>query len=57
MYPIEKYLKTLKGNVQNPKASMVKGYAIDEAFGFYMEYMQTYIITNCKVRDAKEIAQ
>jgi hypothetical protein len=34
MYPIERYLKTLKGYVWNkarPKGSMVEGYALEEA--------------------------
>ena len=37
MYPMERYLKTLKGYVRNrarPEASMAEGYAIDEALGF-----------------------
>jgi hypothetical protein len=37
MYPIEWYLKTLKGFVKNKarsKGSMVEGYALEEALGF-----------------------
>ena len=42
MYPMEKYLKILKGYVRNCarlEASMTKGYVIDEALGFCTEYM------------------
>jgi hypothetical protein len=37
MYPIEWYLKTLKGFVKNkarPKGNMAKCYALEEALGF-----------------------
>jgi hypothetical protein len=57
MYPMERYLKTLKGYVQNrarPEVSMAEGYVIDEVFGFCTEYMQTYIITSRRVWDDKE---
>lgn len=42
MYPIERYLKTLKGFVRNmarPEASMAEGYLLDESIGFLFEYM------------------
>jgi Domain of unknown function (DUF4218) len=42
MYPIERYLKTLKSFVRNkarPEASMAEGYLIDESIGFLSEYM------------------
>jgi Domain of unknown function (DUF4218) len=42
MYPIERYLKTLKGFVRNkarPEASMAEGYLIEESIGFLSEYM------------------
>ena len=57
MYPMERYLKTLKGYVRNRtrlEASMGEGYAIDEALGFCTEYMQTYTITSHRVWDDKE---
>jgi hypothetical protein len=57
MYPMERYLKTLKGYVRNrarPEASMAEGYAIDEAFGFCTEYMQSYTVTSRRVWDDKE---
>ena len=52
MYPMERYLKTVKGYVRNharPEASMAERYAIDEVLDFYTEYMQTYIITSHRV--------
>ena len=57
MYPMERYLKTLKGYVRNrarPEASMAEGYAIDEALGFCTEYMQSYTVTSRRVWDDKE---
>jgi hypothetical protein len=42
MYPIERYLKTLKGFVKNkarPKSSMEEGYALEEALGFCTKYL------------------
>ena len=57
MYSMKRYLKTLKGYVQNragPEASMAEGYAIEEVFGFCTEYMQTYTITSRKVWDDKD---
>ena len=57
MYPIEKYLKTLKGYIRNrnrPEASMAEEYAIDAAFGFCTEYMTSYFITSRNIWDDKE---
>jgi hypothetical protein len=37
MYPIEHYMKTLKGYVKNkvrPKGNMAEGYGLEEALGF-----------------------
>jgi len=37
MYPIQHYLKALKGFLRNkskPKGSMVEGYALDEGLGY-----------------------
>jgi hypothetical protein len=45
MYPIEHYLKTLKGYVCNkgrPERSMAKGYAFEETLGFCIEYLQDF---------------
>jgi len=57
MYPIEWYLKTLKGYVRqraHPEGSMAEGYAREEAIGFCTEYMQDYPITRRRVWDDKE---
>ena len=54
---MERYLKTLKGYVQNsarPEASMVEGYVIDEVLGFCTKYTQSYTVTSHKVEDDKE---
>ena len=43
MYPMERYLKTLKGYVRlqnNHEGSMTQGYIMDEAIGFCTKYMQ-----------------
>ncbi len=42
MYPIECYMKTLKGYVWNKvrlEGNMVEGYALEEALGFCIEYL------------------
>ncbi len=42
MYPIERYLKTLKGFERNkvrPEGSMVEGYALEETLGFCTNYL------------------
>ena len=54
---MERYLKTLKGYVQNrarPEASMVEGYVIDEVLGFCTKYTQSYTVTSHKVEDDNE---
>jgi len=48
MYPMEHYMKTLKGYVKNearPKRSMIEGYAIEEALGFCTKYLQDFTTT------------
>jgi hypothetical protein len=45
MYPIERYMKTLKGYVRNmarPEASMAEGYLKEECLGFVTEYLQSF---------------
>jgi hypothetical protein len=57
MYPIERYLKTLKGFVHQraqPEGSMARGYIMDESLGFCTEYMQECILTKRRVWDDKE---
>jgi hypothetical protein len=42
MYPVERYMKTLKNYVRNtarPEASMAEGYVKDECIGFITEYL------------------
>lgn len=42
MYPVERYLKVLKGYVRNkarPEASMAEGYSLNESLGFVSEYL------------------
>jgi hypothetical protein len=57
MYPVERYMKTLKGYVRNmarPEASMAKGYLKDECLGFVTEYLQRFDVVYKRVWDAKE---
>jgi hypothetical protein len=46
MYPMERYMKTLKTYVHNnmvrPKGSMVEGYIQNECLGFIIEYLQRF---------------
>jgi hypothetical protein len=45
MYPMERYLKTLKDYVRTyarPEASMAEGYAMSETLGYCTEYMQRF---------------
>jgi hypothetical protein len=42
MYPVERYMKTLKSYVRNtarPKATMAEGYVKEECIGFITEYL------------------
>lgn len=57
MYPIERYLKTLKGYVRNrarPEGCMAECHSLVEALGYCTEYMQDYTITTRRVWDDKE---
>jgi hypothetical protein len=57
MYPIERYLKTLKDYVRTyarPKASMAEGYAMSETLGYCTKYMQWFDATRRRVWDDKE---
>jgi hypothetical protein len=57
MYPIERYMKTLKGYVRNmarPEASMAEGYVKEECFGFVTEYLQRFDVVKRRVWDADE---
>jgi hypothetical protein len=49
MYPIERYMKTLKNYVQNmarPEASMAEGYLRDEYIEFITEYLQRFDVVH-----------
>jgi hypothetical protein len=57
MYPVERYMKTLKGYVRNmaqPEASMVEGYSKEEYFGFITEYLHRFDVVYKRVWDAEE---
>jgi hypothetical protein len=57
MYPVERYMKTLKGYVRNMarlEASMAEGYVKDECIGFVTEYLQRFDATQRRVWDADE---
>ena len=44
MYPIERYMKVLKGYTKNqyrPEASIVERYVVEEAIEFCSQYMET----------------
>jgi hypothetical protein len=51
MHPVEHYMKTLKGYVRNKarlEGSMVEGYTIEEALGFYIKYLWDFTTTKRK---------
>ncbi len=57
MYLIGQYLNTLKRFVPNkarPEGNVAKGYALEEALGFCIEYIQNFITTRKRVWDDKE---
>ena len=57
MYPIERYMKTLKEYVRNmarPEACMAEGYVRDECLGFITEYLQRFEVVDRRVWDADE---
>jgi hypothetical protein len=57
MYPVERYMKTLKGYVRNmarPEASMAEGCLKDECLGFVTEYLQRFDVVHRQVWDAEE---
>ena len=59
MYPIERYLKTLKDYVKtlaHPEGSIAKGYQMDDTLGFCTEYMHQYRGTTHRVWDVEEDA-
>jgi hypothetical protein len=57
MYPVERYMKTLKGYVRNmarPEASMVEEYLKDECLGLVTEYLQKFDVVHRRVWDPKD---
>lgn len=57
MYPVERYLKILKGYVRQrnrPEGSMAAGYVMDETLGFCTEYMQDCTLTQRRIWDDME---
>jgi len=57
MYPIERYMKTLKEYVRTyarPEASMAEGYAMSETLGYCTEYLQYFEGTHRRIWDDKE---
>ena len=57
MYPIERYMKTLKHYIRNmaaPEACMAEGYARDECLGFITEYLHKFEVVDRRVWDANE---
>jgi hypothetical protein len=57
MYPVERYMKTLKAYVRNMarlEVSMAEGYLKDECIGFITEYLQRFDVVQRRVWDADE---
>jgi hypothetical protein len=57
MYPVERYMKTLKHYVRNParpEACMAEGYVRDECLGFTTEYLHKFEVVDRRVWDADE---
>jgi Domain of unknown function (DUF4218) len=57
MYPLERYMKLLKGHVRTyyrPEANMALGYIKDETLGYLTEYMATVQDVQTRVWDIDE---
>ena len=57
MYPIERYMKSLKGYVRTyarPETSMAEGYTMTETLGYSTEYLQRFTATRKCIWDDKE---
>jgi hypothetical protein len=57
MYPVERYIKTLRGYVRNmvrPEASMAEGYIKEECIGFVTKYLQRFDIVQRQVWNMEE---
>ena len=60
MYPIERYMKTLKDYVRtyaHPEGSIAEGYRLEDTLGFCTEYMQRHRSTTHRVWDPSEDAK
>lgn len=60
MYPIERYMKTLKDHVRalaHPEGSIAEGYRMEDALGFCTEYMKQYRGTTHRIWDPMEDAR
>lgn len=54
MYPVERFMKTLKKHMKNtarPEASIAHGYLVDECLGFITEYMHGFKPVSRRVWD------
>jgi len=59
MYPIERYMKTLKDYVRtytHPEGSIAEGYRLEDTLDFCTKYMKQYRGTTQRVWDAMEDA-
>lgn len=59
MYPIERYMKTLKDYVRtfaHPEGSIAEGYRMEETLGMCTEYMRQYRGTTHRIWDPTEDA-
>ena len=59
MYPIERYMKTLKDYVKtlaHPEGSIAEGYRLEDTLGFCTQYMKKYSATTRRVWDPNEDA-
>ncbi len=57
MYPLERFMKLLKGHVHryyNPEASMAMGYMKDETLGYITEYMAEFEGVRTRVWNSEE---
>ena len=57
MYPYQRDFKGLKGYVRTLaklERSIAQGYQVEEAYGFFIEYMVDYNLTTWRVWDDKE---
>lgn len=57
MYPIERYMKTLKDYVRtlaHPEGSIAEGYRMEDTLGFCTEYMKQYKGTTHRIWDPTE---